>query len=99
MCPRCSVAGAWSRLGALGCWRSDGAVFATFQQLEIGTMYSVHGLLGANIVIFEWIVHKAINPVCNTCFTNAGLLPVVEKRKGSFFSVQKWGRKKVKGGF
>ena len=33
--------------------RSDGAVFATFQQLEIGTMYSVHGLSGANIVIFE----------------------------------------------
>ena len=52
-CPRCSVAGAWSRLGALGCWRSDGAVFATFQQLEIGAMYSVHGPSGANIVIFE----------------------------------------------
>ena len=42
--------GLWA---ALGCWRSDGAVFATFQQLEIGTMYSVHGLSGANIVIFE----------------------------------------------
>ena len=43
-CPRRSVAGAWSRVGALGCWRSYGAVFATFQQLENGTMYSVHGL-------------------------------------------------------
>ena len=38
-CPRCSVAGAWSSVGALGCWRSDGAVLAIFQQLEIGGGY------------------------------------------------------------
>ena len=62
---------------------------------------NVHGLLplGANIVIFECIVHKAINPVCNTCITNAGLLPVVEKRKGSFFSVWKWRTEKGNGKF
>ena len=58
---------------------------------------NVHGLRGANIVIFECIVHKAINPVCTTCITNAGLLPVVEKRKGSFFSVRKWRMEKGKG--
>ena len=84
--------------------RSDGAVFAIFQQFwggYIRTMYIVHGLLplGANIVIFECIVHKAINPVCNTCITNAGLLPVVEKRKGSFFSVRKWRTEKGNGKF
>ena len=81
-------------------------MLAIIQQLEIGgcyigTMYIVHGLLplGANIVIFECIVHKAINPVCNTCITNAGLLPVVEKRKGSFFSVRKWRTEKGNGKF
>ena len=79
--------------------RSYGAVLAIFQQLEIGGGYigTVHGLRGANIVIFECIVHKAINPVCTTCITNAGLLPVVEKRKGSFFSVRKWRMEKGKG--
>merc|ERR1712192_242055 len=32
-CPRRSVAGAWSRVGALGCWRSYGAVFGILFQM------------------------------------------------------------------
>ena len=39
---------------------------------------NVHGLRGANIVIFECIVHKAINPVCTTCITNVDFLETLE---------------------
>ena len=44
MCPRRSVAGAWSRVGASGCWSSGGAAFAIFNS----------GFGGKYVVIFEW---------------------------------------------
>ena len=43
VCPRRSVAGAWSRVGASGCWSSGGAAFAIFNS-AIGGKY---------VVIFE----------------------------------------------
>ena len=103
-CPRCSVAGAWSSVGGFGLLAIGRRRVGNISTVgDRGWLYwdNVHGLLplGANIVIFECIVHKAINPVCNTCITNAGLLPVVEKRKGSFFSVRKWRTEKGNGKF
>ena len=44
VCPRRSFAGAWSRVGASGCWSSGGAAFAIFNS----------GFGGKYVVIFEW---------------------------------------------